>query len=148
MPGMRAVAIAITVESGAGGFLLPNDRVDVILTHDVTGGSAPQKIFMADTILRDVRLLAIDQSAEIAPGAETETQFKVGKTATLELSPPHAELLQRAVASGTVSLVLRSLGDSTGRAVGGGFVMGGSSAGSSTIVRYGFVRAAKEIAGR
>ncbi len=117
MPGMRAVAIAISVDSGAGGFLLPNDRVDVILTHDVSAGNSPVKTWRADTILRDVRLLAIDQSAELTPATDAATQSKVGKTATLELSPSHAELLQRAVASGTVSLSLRSLGDSTGRAV-------------------------------
>src|SRR5688572_28442668 len=57
MPGMRAVAMPVAADSGAGGFLLPNDRVDVLLTHDVSGGDGP-KVWRSDTILQDVRLLA------------------------------------------------------------------------------------------
>jgi pilus assembly protein CpaB len=149
MPGMRAVATAITAESGAGGFLLPNDRVDVLLTYDITGGQAStQKIWRSSTVLRDVRLLAIDQNAEPPAGSGAETQSRVGKTATLELSPSQAEILQRAVATGTVSLTLRSLGDSTGRALANMPALGDGNLGSSTIVRYGVVRDAKEIAGR
>jgi pilus assembly protein CpaB len=148
MPGMRAVATAITAESSAGGFLLPNDRVDVILTYDVQGGStaSQQKVWRSSTVLRDVRLLAIDQNADPPAGTGSETQSRLGKTATLELSPSQAEILQRAVATGTVSLTLRSLGDSAGRALANAPVLGGSL-GSSTVVRYGVIRDAKEIAG-
>jgi pilus assembly protein CpaB len=148
MPGMRAVATSITAETSAGGFLLPNDRVDVILTHDITGGqSATQKIWRSSTVLRDVRLLAIDQNADPPAGTGSETQSRLGKTATLELTPSQAEILQRAVATGTVSLTLRSLGDSTGRALANVPALGDGNLGSSTVVRYGVVRDAKEIAG-
>ena len=67
MPGMRAVAMPVAADTGAGGFLLPNDRVDVILTHDVANGNqGGEKVWRSDTILQDVRLLAIDQVAEPA----------------------------------------------------------------------------------
>jgi pilus assembly protein CpaB len=149
MPGLRAVAMPVEANTGAGGFLLPNDRVDVILTHDVSGG-ASQKIWRSDTILQDVRLLAIDQTAEPIPMTEEgdDTQSKIGKTATLELTPAQAELLHRARASGTLYLTLRSLGDSNGRALARIPAIGPSNVSSSTVVRYGIARDAKEIAGR
>jgi pilus assembly protein CpaB len=153
MPGMRAVAMPVSADTGAGGFLLPNDRVDVILTHDVSDGGG-QKIWRSDTILQDVRLLAIDQTAEPAPAAAEGTataadnQSKVGKTATLELAPAQAELLHRARASGTLYLTLRSLGDSKGRALARIPALGPSNLSKRTVVRYGVVRGAKEIAGR
>src|SRR5262245_31077202 len=67
MPGMRAVATNVTAESSAGGFILPNDRVDVILTHEISGNGANNnvaKVWRSDTILRDIRVLAIDQIAQ------------------------------------------------------------------------------------
>jgi pilus assembly protein CpaB len=162
MPGMRAVATNVTAESSAGGFVLPNDRVDVILTHEIpaASGSGGQnvKLWAANTILRDVRVLAVDQIAQpqsvpttatdgAAAAAVTETDARVGKTVTLEVTPGQAELLQRAVASGNISLALRSLEDSNGRALTGSVGLGGGI-NSSTVVRFGIVRAAREIAGR
>jgi pilus assembly protein CpaB len=161
MPGMRAVATNVTAESSAGGFILPNDRVDVILTHEISGNGANNnvaKVWRSDTILRDIRVLAIDQIAqpEAAPTTTTEpgangapaveTEARVGKTATLEVSPSQAEVLQRAVASGNISLALRSIEDSNGRATTGALSSG--SLDTSTVVRFGVVRAAREIAGR
>src|SRR5882672_5366989 len=61
-PGMRAIGVPVTAETSAGGFILPNDRVDVVLTRDVTGNST-LKLFVSGTILRDVRVLAIDQTS-------------------------------------------------------------------------------------
>ncbi len=103
-PGMRAVSIPITTESGAGGFILPNDRVDVLLTVQV---SDSPRAYGTRTILHYVRVLAVDQ---------TNTQDKdqktvLAKTATLELSPQQAEAVDAAAATGTVSLALRPLGD-------------------------------------
>ena len=160
MPGMRAVAMPVAADSGAGGFVLPNDRVDVILTHDVSGGEGP-KVFRSDTILQDVRLLAIDQVAEAdsagdgavsgaaAATGTTDTQSKVGKVATLELSVSQAELLHRARASGVLYLSLRALGDSTGRAVTHAPALGGQTAASGArVIRYGITSELKEIAGR
>jgi pilus assembly protein CpaB len=105
--GKRAVAIVISAEHAAGGFILPNDRVDVIVartqqTHD--GGSAET---LSRTILRNIRVLAVDQIAD-----ETGDQASVlGRTATLELDPAEAEVAASAQASGTVFLALRSAAD-------------------------------------
>lgn len=109
-PGKRAVAIAISAEQTAGGFVLPNDRVDVLLTvpcrpEDVcTGGMTVR------TILRNVRVLAIDQSGS----ADNPQGVLIGKTATLELDPVESERVVGAAASGTLSLVLRSASDNAG----------------------------------
>jgi len=142
-PGMRAIATPINVDSGVGGFLLPNDRVDIILTHDVSNGEGP-KMFQADTILRDVRLLAIDQTSQ--PMDDEQTQ--VGKTATLELTPAQAELLQMAHAAGTLTLTLRSLGDSTDQTLASiPGMRAGKAPNAFTVIRYGVVRGADTLAG-
>ena len=105
-PGMRAVSIPISVEQTAGGFVLPDDRVDIMLTRACSTGSCAGAMD-ARTILRNVRVLAIDQS-----GAEPNTGTSlIGKTATLELSPDQAETLVGAQATGALSLVLRSAAD-------------------------------------
>jgi pilus assembly protein CpaB len=104
--GMRAVSTQISPETGAGGFILPNDRVDVILTpravRDIDKGSAT-----SETILRNVRVLAIDQTVEEKNGQKVV----VGKTATLELLPSQAETLTLSQQLGTLSLALRSIAD-------------------------------------
>ncbi len=94
--GKRAVAVRVSAESSAGGFILPNDRVDVL--HTGKGGTR--------TLLTSIRVLAIDQNA-VDSGADTA----VGKTATLELEPEQAEALAGAQASGALSLALRSTAD-------------------------------------
>jgi pilus assembly protein CpaB len=152
MPGMRAVAMPVEANTGAGGFLLPNDRVDILLTHDVSGGETGDKVWRSDTILEDVRLLAIDQTATpesatpAAPAgggaaAAPDTQSKVGKVATLELTPRQAEILHRARAVGSLYLSLRSLGDSDGRASVSTTAFGGRAGGPThLIIRYGIAR--------
>ena len=101
-PGMRAIATDITPEAGVGGFILPNDHVDVILTRKSHGED-----FQSETILTNVRVLAIDQTVEEKNGQ----RVVVGKTATLELSPRQAETLAVSRQRGTLSLALRSLID-------------------------------------
>lgn len=108
--GMRAVAIDISPDSDAGGFILPEDRVDILLTrHDKAAEKATgtEKI-VTDTILRNVRVLAVDQAVEEKNGQKVV----VGKTATLELTPDQTETLANAHQLGTLSLALRSLVDS------------------------------------
>jgi len=107
MPGMRAISIPISVDTGAGGFILPNDRVDILSTQQV--GDAHR--YRTNTILGDVRVLAVDQTYD-----SKETKTVVGRTATLELSPDQVELVERARAAGTLSLALRALGDSNASA--------------------------------
>jgi pilus assembly protein CpaB len=109
--GMRAVSTEISPETGAGGFILPNDRVDVILSRRATdgarGGANAQPT--SETILTNVRVLAIDQAVEEKNGQ----RVVVGKTATIELSPRQAEALAQSRQQGTLSLALRSLLDAS-----------------------------------
>src|SRR5580704_301643 len=108
--GMRAVSMEISPENGAGGFILPDDHVDVLLTrHDKAAEklSGVDKI-ISEAILRNVRVLAIDQAVEEKAGQKVV----VGRTATLELSPDQSETLQLSRQLCTLSLVLRSLVDS------------------------------------
>ncbi|MCC6947471.1 MAG: Flp pilus assembly protein CpaB [Bradyrhizobiaceae bacterium] len=99
--GMRAVSTEISPESGAGGFILPNDYVDVILTHQ------SDDRYTSETVLRNIRVLAIDQTIQEKDGQKVV----VGRTATLELSPSQAETLVLSRRRGGLSLALRSLAD-------------------------------------
>lgn len=103
--GRRAVSLKISPESGAGGFILPNDRVDVILTRK---DNASENV-ISETILKNVRILAIDQTVKEEEGRKVV----VGKTATMELTQDQAELLSLAERRGQLSLALRSLADAT-----------------------------------
>jgi pilus assembly protein CpaB len=107
--GMRAVSTEISPETGAGGFILPNDRVDVILSKREKNqdSAAGADIVISEIILSNIRVLAIDQ----APREKDGQNSVVGKTATLELKPAQAETLARARQSGTLSLALRSMVD-------------------------------------
>jgi pilus assembly protein CpaB len=107
--GMRAVSTEISPETGAGGFILPNDRVDVILSKrdknpDRSGAA---DMVSSEILLSNIRVLAIDQ----APKEKDGQNNVVGKTVTLELKPEQAETLARAHQSGTLSLALRSIAD-------------------------------------
>nr|WP_321454535.1 Flp pilus assembly protein CpaB [uncultured Cohaesibacter sp.] len=99
--GYRAIATSISAATSAGGFILPKDRVDVILTEEGKKGVS------SETILNNVRVLAIDQTTEEKDGVKVV----VGETATLELLPQQAETLTAAQSEGKISLVLRSLED-------------------------------------
>ena len=101
--GMRAVS----TEIGAGGFILPNDRVDVILSKRPDRDSKQAEQPVSETILANVRVLAIDQTVEEKNGQ----RVVVGKTATIELTPRQAETLAQARQNGILSLALRSLLD-------------------------------------
>jgi pilus assembly protein CpaB len=107
--GMRAVSTEISPETGAGGFILPNDRVDVILSKrekNMASAGAPD-VINSEIILPNIRVLAIDQ----APKEKDGQNAVIGKTVTLELKPEQAETLARARQSGTLSLALRSIVD-------------------------------------
>jgi pilus assembly protein CpaB len=101
--GKRAMAVRISAESTAGGFILPNDRVDVLHSD----GRSP----VSRTILSNVRVLAIDQVVDETTKTENSKANVIGKTATLELDPSQAEILTAAQAAGTLSLSLRSAAD-------------------------------------
>jgi len=114
-PGMRAMAIRVTVETAAGGFILPGDRVDVVLTRQTTlanvgEGPSEGSKFSSSTVLQNIKVLAIDQSTR----AGDDAQAVVGATATLEVTPRSAEALALAKSEGEMSLVLRSYADTAG----------------------------------
>src|SRR6476660_4349439 len=101
--GMRAVSTEISPETGAGGFILPNDRVDVLLTRrdkNADRAGTGGEVINSEIILSNIRVLAIDQ----APKEKDGQNSVVGKTVTLELKPEQTETLARARQSGTLSL--------------------------------------------
>lgn len=103
--GKRAVSISIDPESAVSGFILPDDRVDVVLTHSIDSGRDKQQV--SETILRNVRVLAVGQALESPDGEKVAS----GSTATLELMPSQVETMALAHAMGPISLSLRSLED-------------------------------------
>lgn len=110
-PGRRAVSMRTSPQTGAGGFILPNDRVDVILIRPDTGTldpatEAPLR-FSSQRLLENVRVLAIDQTVEEQDGR----QVVIGSVATLELTPEQADALARGTQLGELSLALRSVLD-------------------------------------
>src|SRR5436853_129947 len=118
----------------AGGFIRPNDRVDVLLTKrdknpDGKGADVPS----SEIILTNIRVLAIDQ----APKEKEGTSALVGRTVTLELKPEQTETLARARQSGTLALALRSITDINATAEGRSEEQVQKRNGSVNVVRYG-----------
>ena len=135
-PGSRAVSVKVSAETGAGGFILPNDRVDVILTRKLGNDDQGVPSFRSMTVLRSIRVLAIDQTAK----EEGDSNSIVGKTATLEMNPKQAEVVALAEAMGDLHLSLRSLStpdqpDDGSDADRKGF--GGDDSNQITVFRWG-----------
>src|SRR6476469_1300398 len=130
--GMRAISTEISPENGAGGFILPNDRVDVILSKRDKNPERSDAI-QTEVILSNVRVLAIDQAPKEKEGSNT----LVGRTATLELKPEQAETLVRARQTGTLALALRSITDSNATAEGQSEEQVKRRSESVNVVRYG-----------
>ena len=133
--GMRAIATRISPETSAGGFILPNDMVDVILTRRMRSRNGGGEDFVSDTLLQNVRVLAIGQTLETKDGKKTVD----GSTTTLELTPVQAEQLVLAKSMGELSLSLRSLADLRSDAAGpiGKDKLGSQRGGGIKLLRYG-----------
>lgn len=141
-PGMRAVSINTSPESGAAGFILPNDHIDVILTRKINGN--PPRVY-SRIILSNVRVLAVDQTYK----QSKDTQTVVAKTATLEVTPKQAELLSTAGESGQLSLALRALGDNKAVAVASNIRPRNASGGPDVaVIRYGIPARERPESGR
>jgi pilus assembly protein CpaB len=140
MPDMRAISINISVDSGAGGFILPNDHVDVILAHKLEGN--PPRV-EAKTILSDIRVLAVDQTFK----QDKDTKTVIGKTATLELTPGQAQSVAAAEGIGTISLSLRPLADSD-TPLASNLPGDDDHGGQVSIIRYGVMHEDAGLGGK
>ena len=110
-PGLRAVTIPVSAKTGVGGFVFPGDRVDLVLTQAVKGEGDPLRT--AETILRNMRVLATDQTTdnEVVDG---KTVVRAFRTVTLEVTPRIAEKVAVAQEIGEITLSLRSIADNQG----------------------------------
>ncbi len=131
-PGMRATAVEVKAVSTAGGFILPNDHVDVILTRAAPkGGSGGGDPYVSETVLTNVRVLAVDQQITDGKG---EAAMLAKDTVTLELTPRQAEVMAQSTQLGVISLALRSLRDRDGAPIEEETE---ASGGSVKMVRFG-----------
>ena len=108
-PGMRAITVPVSAKTGVGGFVFPGDKVDLMLTQtvDAEGGA----VKATETILRNLRVLATDQSTETTHSPDGKTVVRAIRTVTLEVTPRIAEKVATAQTLGTLSLSLRSIAD-------------------------------------
>jgi pilus assembly protein CpaB len=132
-PGYRAVAVEIEEQTAAGGYIQPNDRVDVIVTTRVQGGESGREVVNSNIILEDIRILALGETTQTQASGEAPQTIDAG-VAVLELTVEDARALALADELGTISLALRGVqvetvgmrGPSRGRRVGqqsGGVLM-------------------------
>ena len=111
-PGMRAITVPVNVSSSVAGFVFPGDRVDMMLTQEVTGGGEGPPLKVTETILRNVRVLATDQRID-SKGEDGQTVVKTFSNVTLEVTPRIAEKIAVAQSLGSLSLSLRSIADNS-----------------------------------
>ena len=109
-PGMRAVTVPVSAKTGVAGFVFPGDRVDLVLTQTVKGEEG-QSLKASETILRNLRVLATDQSTESFTDESGKTTVRAFRTVTLEVTPKIAEKVAVSQTIGTLSLSLRSIAD-------------------------------------
>jgi pilus assembly protein CpaB len=110
-PGMRAVTVPVSANTGVGGFIFPGDRVDMMLTQAVSGNDDGPELKTTETILRNLRVLATDQSTETTTSEDGKTVVTEVSTVTMEVTPKIAEKIAVAQTVGTLSLTLRSIAD-------------------------------------
>ena len=126
-PGMRAVTVGVSATSGVAGFVFPGDRVDLVLTQEVTGGGDGPPLRASETIVRNIRVLA-DRPAHSTARDEAGNQVaQTFATVTFEATPKIAEKIAVAQTIGQLSLSLRSIADNNAeleRAIAAGEVTG------------------------
>ena len=110
-PGMRAITVPVSAQSGVAGFVFPGDRVDMVLTQSVNGTDGGNALKASETIIRNLRVLATDQSTVQEKAEDGSTIVKHCRAVTLEVTPVIAEKIAVAQTIGTLSLSLRSLAD-------------------------------------
>jgi pilus assembly protein CpaB len=124
--GFRAYTIKVSDVTGVGGHALPGDRVDVVLTRDLTP-QGPVRSFVSEVVLQDVRVLGVDLNADLSANKPATPS-----TATLEVNVPDTQKLSMASDLGKLSLALRKTGSTelarTAPMRAGAFVSGGAPA--------------------
>ena len=123
-PGMRAVTVPVSATSGVAGFVFPGDRVDMVLTQEVAGGGDGPPLKVSETIVRNLRVLAVDQRID-SLNEEGKSEAQVSTSVTIEATPRIAEKIAVAQSLGMLSLSLRSIADNAAeleRAVASGDV--------------------------
>jgi pilus assembly protein CpaB len=113
-PGMRAVTVPVSAQSAVAGFVFPGDRVDLVLTQSVPGGGDGPPLKASETIMRNLRVLATDQSTDKQSDDKGNTIVTTFSTVTVEATPKIAEKIAVAQTVGTLSLSLRSIADNQG----------------------------------
>ena len=153
-PGMRAITVKVSQEQGVAGFVFPGDRVDVVLSQElkVKEGSAypDDQLFTAETIVRNVRVLATDQRYD-AENAEGKTEVRTFGSVTLEATPEITEKIAVAQNMGRLSLALRPLAESAGEldaAIASGEINVPAKGGSAAEKKMMAEAAARPTAGR
>uniref|UniRef100_UPI0035CAC7E0 Flp pilus assembly protein CpaB n=1 Tax=uncultured Sphingomonas sp. TaxID=158754 RepID=UPI0035CAC7E0 len=112
-PGMRAVTVPVQTQTSVAGFVFPGDRIDLILTQSVPGGGDGPPLKAAETIMRNLRVLATDQRTDNTVGEDGKTQVHTFSNVTIEATPKIAEQIAVAQTLGTISLSLRSIADNS-----------------------------------
>ena len=110
-PGMRAVTVPVSVQTGVAGFVFPGDRIDLVLTQTVPGGGDGPPLKVSETVMRNLRVLATDQRTDNTTGEDGKSVVKTFSNVTIEATPKIAEQIAVAQTLGALSLSLRSLAD-------------------------------------
>lgn len=113
-PGMRAVTVPVQATTSVAGFVFPGDRVDLVLTQSVTGGGDGPPLKVAETIMRNLRVLATDQNMVEQKDDAGNTVVRPIANVTFEATPKIAEKIAVAQTIGSLSLSLRSIADNQG----------------------------------
>src|SRR5579884_1893059 len=111
-PGMRAITVPVNISSAVAGFVFPGDHVDLVLTQTVQGGGDGPPLKVAETIIRNLRVLATDQRIS-GKDDEGKTVVKTFSNVTFEVTPRIAEKIAVAQSLGSLSMSLRSIADNT-----------------------------------
>ncbi|WP_375271675.1 Flp pilus assembly protein CpaB [Sphingomonas sp.] len=113
--GMRAVTVPVSAQTSVAGFVFPGDHIDLILTQSVEGGGDGAPLKTSETVVRNLRVLATDQSTSDEKDDKGNTVVKTFSTVTVEATPRIAEQIELAQTLGNLSLSLRSIADTAGQ---------------------------------
>jgi pilus assembly protein CpaB len=109
-PGLRAISVGVDVVTGTAGLIWPGDQVDLILTQELAANDAPLgRRVIGETILADVRVIAVDQQFTQGAGASEAAVGRIARTVTLEVTAEQAERVAVAIRLGRIALTVRAM---------------------------------------